>query len=382
MRSLVTVLGMPQNRFASIHVVGSNGKSSTARTAAALLEAQGVASGAYLSPHVERWNERILIHGDEISDEALATAVGRVAEAVETVDRTLEEGDSVTQFEVVTAAAFVAFAAAGVEVAVIEAGLGGRLDATNVIPSSVVALPSISLEHTDLLGTTEEQIAAEKLAVLRDHSALVIGPVSAEVEVLAAAAAARRTARLEHAGDNVAVAVAAVRCLSHDLDEDLVNEVVGGLRVPGVLERVDGDPPMLLDVAHNPGGARWLAAALKSRGARRSVVACVALLEDKDVVGFAEALAPALMAVVCTELPPERLRGVGRPGARSASASRLVETFTRAGVVKVEAQSQPEAAIERARALALDAGGVALVSGTHYLLPYAWTERHGQNSSR
>ena len=116
MRSLVTVLGMPQNRFASIHVVGSNGKSSAARAAAALLDAHGVASGAYLSPHVERWTERILIGGGEISDEVFATAIGRVAEAVETVDRTLEEGDAVTQFEVVTAAAFVAFAGAGVEV--------------------------------------------------------------------------------------------------------------------------------------------------------------------------------------------------------------------------------------------------------------------------
>ncbi len=382
MRSLVTVLGMPQNRFASIHVVGSNGKSSTTRAAAALLDAHGVASGAYLSPHVERWTERILIGGGEISDEVFATAIGRVAEAVETVDRTLEEGDSVTQFEVVTAAAFVAFAGAGVDVAVIEAGLGGRLDATNVIPSGVVAMPSISLEHTDLLGTTEEQIAAEKLAVLRDHSALVIGPVSAEVEALAVAVAAEHTARLEHAADNLAVAVAAVRCLGHQLDDDLVEQVLGGLRIPGVLERVDGDPPMLLDVAHNPGGARWLASALQSQSAGRPVVACLALLEDKDVTGFAEALAPALSAVICTELPPERLAGVGRPGARTAAASHLAAVFTRAGMGRVEAQPEPEAAIERARELALEAGGVALVSGTHYLLPYVWTERHGQNSSR
>ena len=106
------------------------------------------------------------------------------------------------------------------------------------------------------------------------------------------------------------------------------------------------------------------------------------MLEDKDVDGFAEALAPALSAVICTELPPERLAGVGRPGARTAAAESFAAVFTRAGMDRVEAQPEPEAAIERARELALEAGGVALVSGTHYLLPYAWTERHGQNSSR
>ena len=195
-RRLVSLLGMPQHRFASTHVVGSNGKSSVTEMTTALLEAHGKRAGAYLSPHAERWSERIMIGGAEIEGDAFATAVERVAEAVAVVDRALEEGDAVTQFEAATAAAFVALASARVEVGVIEAGLGGRLDATNVIPSRVTALTSIGLEHTQWLGDTELEIAAEKLAVLRDHTTLVIGPLSPDVERIARRTAAERHARL------------------------------------------------------------------------------------------------------------------------------------------------------------------------------------------
>ena len=194
-RRLVTALGMPQHRFASVHVVGTNGKSSVTEITAALLEAHGMRAGAYLSPHDERWRERIRIGGAEIDPDAFGAAAERVAQAVEVVDRALDEGEAVTQFEADTATAFVALAAAGVEVAVIEAGLGGRLDATNVLPSRVTVLTSVGLEHTEYLGDTELEIAAEKLAVLRDHSTLVIGPLAPEVEELARRIAAERSAR-------------------------------------------------------------------------------------------------------------------------------------------------------------------------------------------
>ncbi|HXV52928.1 MAG TPA: hypothetical protein VD765_06840, partial [Solirubrobacterales bacterium] len=130
---LVTALGMPQHRFASAHVVGTNGKSSVTEMIAALLEAHGLAAGAYLSPHDERWRERIRIRGAEIEPDAFGAAVERVAQAVEVVERSLDPGEAVTQFEADTASAFVALAAARVDVGVIEAGLGGRLDATNVL---------------------------------------------------------------------------------------------------------------------------------------------------------------------------------------------------------------------------------------------------------
>jgi dihydrofolate synthase/folylpolyglutamate synthase len=192
---------MPQHRFASIHVVGTNGKSSVTEMTAALLEAHGRRAGAYLSPHVERWSERVRVGGKEIEPEALADAVERVAQSIPAVNRRLEEGDTVTQFEASTAAAFVALAAANVEFGVIEAGLGGRLAATNVLPSVVTALTSVGLEHTDWLGETEKEIAAEKLSVLRDHSTLVLGQVSPEVRGLAERTAAKRNARLVVAGE-------------------------------------------------------------------------------------------------------------------------------------------------------------------------------------
>ena len=152
MHRLSTALGLPQHRFASIHVVGTNGKSSVTRMIAALLEAHGVRCGACVSPHARRWSERVLIGGVEIGEAEFAAAVERTARAAETVNRTLDEGEAVTQFEVATAAAFVAFAAARVEAAVVEAGLGGRLDATNTIPSRVTVLTSIGLDHTGLAG--------------------------------------------------------------------------------------------------------------------------------------------------------------------------------------------------------------------------------------
>ncbi len=171
MRRLCQLLGMPQNRFASIHVVGTNGKTSVTRMTAALLEAHGVTTGAYVSPHITSWRERVLIRGEPISEEAFTRALERAEQAAEVADRTAGDEGPVTQFELLTAAAFVAFAAARVEYAVIEAGLGGRLDATNVIPSQLTVLTSVGYDHTEWLGETLEEIAAEKVAVLRDHTA-------------------------------------------------------------------------------------------------------------------------------------------------------------------------------------------------------------------
>ncbi|HZB06983.1 MAG TPA: hypothetical protein VE449_10355, partial [Thermoleophilaceae bacterium] len=175
MHRLMTVLGLPQRRFASIHVVGSNGKSSTVRFAAAILAGHGVPTGSYTSPHLRSFRERIEVGGEPVSEADFAAAVTRAAEAAALVNRTAEPDDHVTQFEALTAAAFHELARRGVEAAVIEAGLGGRFDATNVIPSKVQVLTSVSLEHTRWLGPTLEDIAAEKLDVVRDHSTLVIG---------------------------------------------------------------------------------------------------------------------------------------------------------------------------------------------------------------
>jgi dihydrofolate synthase / folylpolyglutamate synthase len=385
MRKLTTALGLPQHRFASIHVVGTNGKSSVTRMTAALLEAHGLSAGACVSPHTDRWSQRTLIHGEEVGREAWARAVEQVARAAEGVDRTLEEGEAVTQFEAATAAGFVALANARVEAAAIEAGLGGRLDATNTLPSKVTVLTSIGLDHTEWLGETELEIAAEKLAVLRDQTTLVIGEVSAEVEALAEQTARERGARLVRApadpgpgvrvrapGEfqrrNFALACAAAEAFLGRLDPELAAQVAASVSVPGRLELLAERPPTFVDAAHNPAGAAALARSLPALVEGRRAVACLAVLADKDAEAMIRALAPVLDRAVCTELPAAALEGHGRPGARSRPAAELAAICEAAGL---PAQAVPDfaTALPRARALAAEPPeGALLVAGSHYAI--------------
>jgi dihydrofolate synthase / folylpolyglutamate synthase len=385
MRKLTTALGMPQHRFASIHVVGTNGKSSVTRMTAALLEAHGVSAGASVSPHAERWSERTLVRGEEVGPEAWVRAVEQVARAAEGVNRTLEEGEAVTQFEAATAASFVALANVRVRAAVIEAGLGGRLDATNTIPSKVTVLTSIGLDHTEWLGETEVEIAAEKLAVLRDQTTLVLGEVSDEVRALAEETAQERNARLviappeptfevrlrapgEFQRRNFATACAAAEAFLGRFDTALAAEVAGTLTVPGRLEQIAERPPVFLDAAHNPAGAAALADVLPAVAAGHRVVACLAVLADKDAEAMVVALAPALERAVCTELPKSALEGHGRPGARSRPAVELAGMCEAAGL-GAEAEPDLAAALGRAVALAAaDPEGLVLVAGSHYAI--------------
>ena len=179
MERLLEELGEPQRAFPAIHIVGTNGKTTTAGLLEALLDAEGLAVGTYTSPHVLGWEERIRIGAEPVDFEA---ALGRIRPAAEAI--------GATQFEALTAAAFAEFAAAAVDVAVVEAGLGGRLDATNVIRAPVVVLTNVALEHTEVLGTTREAIAAEKLAVVSPGAVVVLG--EPEWEATARARARRR----------------------------------------------------------------------------------------------------------------------------------------------------------------------------------------------
>jgi dihydrofolate synthase/folylpolyglutamate synthase len=388
MRKLSTLLGMPQHRFASIHVVGTNGKSSVTRMIAALLEAHGVSAGACVSPHTSRWSERVLVHGEEVGAAEFSAAVERAGQAAEAVNRGLEEGEAVTQFELATAASFVALATARVEAAAVEAGLGGRLDATNTIPSKIAVLTSVGLDHTEWLGETEEEIAVEKLAVLRDHTTLVLGRVSPAVRALAVRTAAERGAEAVVAPEdpgaelklrapgrfqrrNFALACAAVEAFLGELDPEKARDVAAEIEIPGRLERVADDPPAYLDAAHNPEGAAALADALSEVAAGRPVVAVVAILADKDAKGMVEALAPSLSRAICAELPAahgsrtrDRHPSVSRA---SAAAAELARVCAEAGVV---AEAEPDffAAVERARGLAREDGGILLVAGSHYAL--------------
>jgi dihydrofolate synthase/folylpolyglutamate synthase len=385
MWKLTTALGLPQRRFASVHVVGTNGKSSVTRMVAALLEAHGVSSGACLSPHTTRWTERTLIRGDEVSAEAWAEAVAQVAAAAEGVNRTLEEDEAVTEFEAATAATFVALARARVKAAAIEAGLGGRLDATNTIPSRVTVLTSIGLDHTEWLGETELEIATEKLAVLKDQSTLVLGRVSAPVREFAERVAGERGATLLVAPEdpgpgvelaargafqrrNFALATAAAEAFLGEVDPDKVAAVAAGVCVPGRLERIGESPPTYVDAAHNPDGAAALAEALPGIADGRPVVACLAILADKDAPAMIAALAPALRGVVCTAIPPAALRGHGRPGARSRPARELADLCQAYGLEAI-AEPRLDAALRRATELACASyAGVLVVTGSHYLI--------------
>src|SRR5438067_2978474 len=163
-RALLNELGEPQRAYPAIHVVGTNGKSTATRRAAAFLAVEGLRVGAYTSPHVSGWSERIQVDGEDVDFD---TAIGRVRAAAERI--------GATQFETLTAAALTEFAVAEVDVAVVEAGLGGRLDATNVLDAGVVVLTNVSLDHTDVLGDTREQIAKEKLAVVTPGETVVVG---------------------------------------------------------------------------------------------------------------------------------------------------------------------------------------------------------------
>jgi dihydrofolate synthase / folylpolyglutamate synthase len=325
MRALLAELGDPQRSFPAIHVVGTNGKSTATRRAAAFLAREGLSAGAYTSPHVAGWSERIQVDGEDADSE----------QALERV-RGPSESLGATQFEVLTAAALAEFAAAGVEAAVVEAGLGGRLDATNVLDARVVALTNVSLDHTDVLGETREAIAAEKLAVVTPGAVVVLGEPEWEPVALA-----RGAGEIVHA-EEVARAAAA----------ELVGRPLEGdaeISLPGRFDLVGED---VFAGAHNPAGAEWLLEKLP----RRDYTIAASILAGKDVQPMLRTLAHAGQTFVATESHNAR-------ALTAAELAGLAAPFFSA----VEAVPDPEAALARARELA-GTNGAVLVTGSLYLL--------------
>ena len=272
MRRLMTAMGHPERAFESIHVVGTNGKSSTTRMIAAILSAHGLRAGSYLSPHLVSFCERIRIGEHDLEPAAFAAAVERALRAAALVDRNADPDDHVTQFEVLTAAAYSELAREGVAVAAIEAGLGGRFDATNVIPSKVQVLTSVGLEHTRWLGPTVESIAREKLDVVQSGATLVLGHgLHPDAVAVAEEVAAARDARIVRASDdpgaplgalgafqrrNFAAARAAAGAYLEALSDEAVARAAAEVRIPGRLQVLTAEPLTLLDGAHNPDGYR------------------------------------------------------------------------------------------------------------------------------
>lgn len=374
MHRLMTVLGLPQRRFASVHVVGSNGKSSTVRLTAAILERHGLRTGSYTSPHLRSFRERIEVGEEAVPEADFAAAVERAAHAAELVNRTAEADDHVTQFEALTAAAYHELARRGVEVAVVEAGLGGRFDATNVIPSKVQVLTSVSLEHTRWLGPTVADIAGEKLDVVRDHGVLVTGDLDARSLSVARRVVAEHHARLVSGASELPVALraagrfqrrnfalaaaAAEAFLGRPLDRGAVERAAAETVVPGRLEVVSKEPLTVLDGAHNPSGARALAESLGDvLGERRPRVAVIGVLDDKDAAGMLAELLPHVDHVVFTR----------SQNPRSLSPATLDSLAEKMGGPPAETVSDPAAALQRARALAGRAGSV-VATGSIYLI--------------
>jgi len=391
MRKLSTVLGMPQRRFASVHVVGTNGKSSTARMVAAILERGGLRTGCYTSPHLRSFRERIEVSEQPLSEAGLAEAVTRASRAAELVDRTLGGDDRVTQFELLTAAAFHALARARVDVAVVEAGLGGRHDATNVIPSKVQVLTGVGLEHTRWLGPTLGHVAEEKLAVVPAHGCLVSGELPAEAETAAQRVARERPARrvrVEPEAEarvpplprapgayqrrNFALARAAAEAyLDGALDEEAVRAGAAAISIPGRLERVAERPLVIHDGAHNPAGAAALAESLPEIVGSRPLVGLVAILDDKDAAGILTPLLALMTKVVFTQASSARCL----PAATLGSLAGQIEPNLPAEIVR-----EPAAALVRARELA-GPNGAVLVTGSIGLVADLARAREARASS-
>ena len=367
----LAALGRPDLGYAILHVAGTNGKGSTCAMADAALRAAGHRVGLYTSPHLVRFGERIRVDGRDVHDSELADLVDEVRRACAWHDRG-GPGERLTYFEFATLLGLVHFRRAGCGVAVVETGLGGRLDATNAVSPAVTAIARIGLDHTALLGGTVEAIAAEKAGIFKRGVPAVVHAVQPEgAMAVLRAEAARRGSPFEvapadvpgplslagpHQRANAGLAAAALRALHRagvTAPEPAIAEGLAGARWPGRLEMVGG---VLLDGAHNAQGAAALAEALAALHPGRPVELVLGVLADKDLDAIAAALAPAV----------RRIHAVAPASARARPASEIAAAAVRAGV-PAEVHAGLVAALARARSLA-GGGGLVCVAGSLYLV--------------
>lgn len=383
-RELLRMLGDPQLRFAALHIAGTNGKGSVAATLDALLRARGLRVGKYTSPHLIDFRERVTIGGHPISEDEVVDFVHRCMPDIERVGATF--------FEATTALAFDAFARHAVDIAVVETGLGGRLDSTNVLRPLVAGVTSIGLDHSDLLGGTLQEIAAEKAGIFKDGAAAVIGDTDVAIAQLlrdlATRAGSRSVAvvrdsggaedvsvradgtRFRHAAiaggvplhtglvgrhqvDNTLTALAMLAAAGAPYtpsDADL-RAHLPRVTLPGRFDRHD---PWIFDVAHNPDGARVLAATLGDVRPSRPLVALIGVLADKDWRGIVRAIAPAVDEMLFV-LPPTA------PEGRRWSVNEARDFATANGW---HARVEPD--FDRALVLAPQIGATVVVTGSFH----------------
>ncbi len=339
---LLELLGDPQKAYPSIHVTGTNGKTSTARMIDALLRAHGLRTGRYTSPHLQTVRERITIEAEPVSEEKFADVYDEVAPVAKLLDERF--GESLTYFDMVTALAFAAFADAPVDVAVVEVGLGGVDDSTNVLHAGTCVLTPIGLDHQQWLGDTVEDIALAKVGIVHKGATLICAaqPDEASEVILRHVAEVDATIAREgsefgvlrrslavggqvltlqglsggydevylplhgaHQAQNAAIALAAVEAFlgagtEKALDPETVRAGFAAATSPGRLERVRSAPTILLDAAHNPHGMSATVAALEDEFAFRRLIAVVSILQDKDAQAILELLEPVVDAIVVT----------------------------------------------------------------------------------
>ncbi|WP_055588372.1 bifunctional tetrahydrofolate synthase/dihydrofolate synthase [Peterkaempfera griseoplana] len=401
---LVDILGHPQRSYPAIHITGTNGKTSTARMVEQLLLAFELRTGRYTSPHVESITERISLDGAPISPERFVETYRDIAPYVGMVDET--QPIALSFFEVITAMAYAAFADAPVDAAVVEVGMGGAWDATNVVDAVVAVITPIALDHTDKLGTTPGEIAVEKSGIIKKGTLAVVSqqPLDAAETILRRAVEVDATVAREgmefgvlhrdlavggqlvtlrglgghtyedvflplhgaHQAQNAALALAAVEAFfgvgsthSEPLDIDKVRRAFAGTTSPGRLEVVRRSPTVLLDAAHNPAGAQATVEAISESFGFTRLVGVIGTSGDKDVRGVLEAFEPILAEVVVTRNSTRRAMPVDE------LAALAVEVF---GADRVQVEPRLDDAVDAAVALAEEEGDLGgagvLVTGS------------------
>jgi len=396
---LLGLLGDPHRLFPNIHVAGTKGKGSTAFMLAEVFRAAGLRVGLYTSPHLMDLRERIVVDGALISPEDFCSEMSDVAGAADAVRARFPQYPP-TFFEIVTAVGFLHFARERVGLAVVETGLGGRLDATNVVTPLVSVITTISIDHTIQLGNTVQSIAGEKAGIIKPGIPIVTGPQQPEAQAVIEARTAERQAPLlsfgrdievsrirpiepaglsfdvrtpagwrrglklrllgPHQATNAAVAVAAAEVAAErggfDLPAEAVSHGLAETRAPGRVEFFPGEPAVILDAAHNPASTRALAEALCFHFAARPVVLLFGIAGDKDVPGTLQEVLPLARALVATtNLSP-----------RSAKPEEIARLAREGGCREVHAEPDVPKAFALARNLC-QRGELLVITGSFYL---------------
>jgi len=398
-RRAVELLGDPQKLYRIIHVTGTNGKTSTTRFIERILREHGLRTGRFTSPHLLKLNERIALDGEPVSDEQLVTVYYDIEPVLEFVDsQLLDQGeDRLTFFEALAVLGFAVFADAPVDVLVLEVGMGGEWDSTNVADGDVAVFTPIGLDHMDRLGDTIEEIATTKSGIIKAGAIVVSAKQELEALKVLQAVSKKRAESLQllgeafsvadnqstsagqlvtisglatrygpysapvygaHQAENLAVAVAAVEAFlgggKKPIADDVLRSAISDVSSPGRLQLVKTDPPLLLDGAHNPHGAKTLARTLSSEFAEGPLIGLISVLAEKDAAGLLSELAGIFETAIITQ----------SSSPRALEASELVEQAEVLLGSRVEAVADFSLALDRARQLATELSGTVVVTGS------------------